>query len=50
MNGIPVAPVCDVKEGVRGIEINIKRVIELSLAFTNIFFVSYFFLKLFHLI
>lgn len=50
MNGTPITHLYVVKEGVRRIEINIKRVIELSLVFTNMFFVSYFFLKLFRIV
>lgn len=50
MNGTPITHLYEVKEGVRRVEINIKRVIELSLIFTNMFFVSYFFLKLFRIV
>lgn len=50
MNGTPITHMIEIKEGVRRIEINIKRVVELSLVFTNMFFVSYFFLKLFRII
>jgi len=50
MNASPVAGVFEVKEEVRKIEINIQRVAELVLVFTNMFFISYFFLKLFHLV
>ncbi len=50
MNGTPITHLYEVKEGVRRVEINIKRVIELSLVFTNMFFVSYFFLKLFRIV
>jgi len=35
-------------EGVRRIEINLERVAIWTLVFTNSFFVSYFFAKLFH--
>ncbi len=50
MNGTPITHLYEVKEGIRRVEINIKRVVELSLVFTNMFFVSYFFLKLFRII
>lgn len=50
MNGTPITHVYEVKEGVKRVEINIKRVIELSLVFTNMFFISYFFLKLFRIV
>ncbi len=50
MNGTPITHLYEIKEGIRRVEINIKRVVELSLVFTNMFFVSYFFLKLFRII
>lgn len=37
-------------EGVRKIEISIERVATWTLVFTNVFFVSYFFGKLFQLV
>ncbi len=50
MNGTSITHMFEIKEGTRRIEINVKRVVELSLVFTNMFFVSYFFLKLFRII
>lgn len=50
MNASQITGVLEVKEGVRKIEINPKRVAEWVLIFTNIFFISYFFGRLFRLI
>lgn len=39
--------ILEVKEGVKRVEINPKRVAEWVLIFTNVFFLSYFFGRLF---
>jgi hypothetical protein len=39
--------ICDGETGASSIEINFKRVATWTLIFTNVFFVSYFFAKLF---
>lgn len=49
MNTSQTAGVIEIKEGVRKVEINPKRVAEWVLIFTNIFFISYFFGRLFQL-
>ena len=48
MNTSQILGVCEVREGMRRIEINIERVAIWALVFTNLFFVSYFFNKWFH--
>ncbi len=50
MNASHVVGIYDVEAGARRIEINPKRVAEWVLIFTNLFFVSYFFGKLFGII
>lgn len=49
MNTNEMSGVYEIGEGVRKVEINPKRVAEWALIFTNLFFVSYFFIKLFRL-
>jgi hypothetical protein len=46
MNGKEILGIQETEEG-RKIEISFKRVVRWALAFTNAFFVSYFFAKLF---
>jgi len=42
MNANQALSIYEVEEGVRKVEINSKRVAELVLIFTNLFFVAYF--------
>lgn len=49
MDASQITGVYHIEEGVRKIEINPKRVAEWVLIFTNVFFVSYFFGKLFRI-
>jgi len=46
MNGKAILGIQEI-EGVRKVEISLKRVVTWTLIFTNAFFVSYFFVKLF---
>lgn len=50
MDASQITGVIEIKEGARKVEINPKRVAEWVLIFTNIFFISYFFGRLFRLI
>ncbi len=50
MNAYQVLGIHEVEEGIRKVEINPKRVAEWVLIFTNLFFVSYFFGRLFRII
>ncbi len=49
MNGKEILGIRETEEG-RRIEINSKRIASLTLIFTDAFFVSYFFAKLFRLV
>lgn len=49
MNASQITGVCHVEDRVRRVEINPKRVAEWVLIFTNVFFVSYFFGRLFRI-
>ncbi len=46
MSGREILGIVETEEG-RKIEINFERVISWTLLFTNVFFISYFFVKLF---
>lgn len=46
MNMSQIIGVYEVEQGVRKVEINVKRVVEWVLIFTNLFYVSYFVGKL----
>lgn len=53
MEGYLTGNICEIevkKAEAKRIEINIERVVILTLIFTNAFFISYFFAKLFKLI
>jgi hypothetical protein len=50
MNASQISGIYEIEEGVRRVEINPKRVAEWVLIFTNIFFISYFFGRLFKLL
>jgi hypothetical protein len=50
MNASQITGIFRIEEGARRVEINPKRVAEWVLIFTNVFFVSYFFGRLFRLL